>query len=146
MRKLKERDERKQTLYSRIYPMVRIATKASPTSMLLKHSQGVSLPGNQVSSVNTITVTLIPLSTKEFAHKGEGVSTSLVQGCRCRSTPSRRVDDVPASHQMLQGAGAPKYLLVHSRTSHKAQHLALTLSKELILALTLTKFVLSLKI
>jgi hypothetical protein len=26
--------------------------------------------GNQVSSVNTITVTLIPLSTKELAHKG----------------------------------------------------------------------------
>ena len=90
--------------------------------------------------------TLIPLSTKKLAHKGEGVSTSPVKGCRHCSTPSRRVDDVPASHQLLQGAGAPKYLLVHSKTSQKAQHLALTLSKELILALTLTKFVLSLKI
>ena len=102
--------------------------------------------GNQVLFVNTITVILIPLSTKELAHKGEGVSTSPVQGCRRHSTPSRRVDDVPVSHQMLQGAGAPKYLLVHSRTSHKAQHLALTLSKELILPLTLTKLVLSLRI
>jgi len=46
---------------------------------------------------------------------------------------------------MLQGADAPKYLLIHFKTSHKAQHLALTLSKELILALTL-KLVLSLKI
>jgi len=36
--------------------------------------------------------------------------------------------------------------VVHSRTSHKAQYLALTLSKELILALTLTKLVLSLRI
>ena len=102
--------------------------------------------GNQVSSVNTITVTLIPLPTKKRAHKGEGVSTSPVQGCCRRSTPSWRVDDVPASHQMLQGAGAPKYLLDHSRTSHKAQHLAFTLSKELILSLTLTKLVLSLRI
>ena len=63
MRKLKERDERKRTLDTRIYPVVRIATKA-PTSMLLKHSRRVSLPGNQVSSVNTITVTLIPIFTK----------------------------------------------------------------------------------
>ena len=123
-----------------------VRLKATLTSTLLKYSRRVSLPGNQVSSVNTITVTLIPLSTKELAHKGEGVSTSLVQGCCRHSTLSRRVDDVPASHQMLQGAGTPKYLLVHSRTSHKAQHLALTLSKELILALTLTKLVLSLKV
>jgi len=101
--------------------------------------------GNQVSSVNTITVTLISLSTKKLAHKGEGVFTSPVQGCRHCSTRRRRVDDMSASHQMLQGAGAPKYLLVHSRTSHKTQHLALTLSKELILALTLTKLVLSLR-
>ena len=40
--------------------------KGAPTSMLMKHSRRVSLPGNQVSSVNTITVTLIPLSTKEL--------------------------------------------------------------------------------
>ena len=53
---------------------------------------------------------------------------------------------MPASHQMLQGAGVPKYLLVYFRTSHKAQHLALTLSKELILALTLIKLVLYLRI
>ena len=68
------------------------------------------------------------------------------QSCRRRSTPSRRVVDVPASHQCSKEAGAPKYLLVHSRTSHKAQHLALKLSKELILVLTLTKLVLSLRI
>ena len=54
MRKLKKRDERKRTLDTRIYPVVRIAS------------------GNQISSMNTITVTLIPLSTKELAHKGRG--------------------------------------------------------------------------
>ena len=66
MRKLKGRDEGKQTLDTKIYPVVRIATKAPPTSTLLKHSQRVLFPGNQVSSVNTITVTLIPFSTKEL--------------------------------------------------------------------------------
>ena len=64
MRKLKERDDRKQTLDAKIYPVVRIATKGAPTSTLLKHSQRVSLPDNQVSSVNTITVALIPIFTK----------------------------------------------------------------------------------
>ena len=61
---LNRRDERTQILDTRIYPVVQIATKAPPTSTLLKHSRRVSLPGNQVSSVNTITITLIPLSTK----------------------------------------------------------------------------------
>ena len=54
MRNLKRRDEKKQILDTRIYPVVRIAS------------------GNQISSVNTITVTLIPLSTKELAHEGRG--------------------------------------------------------------------------
>jgi len=89
--------------------------------------------GNQVYSVNTITVTLILLSTKELAHKGRG-----------SPRPRTRFQGV-ASHQMLQGADTPKYLLIHSKTSHRTQHLALTLSKELILALTL-KLVLSLRI
>ena len=56
------------------------------------------------------------------------------------------VDGVLVSHQMLQEAGTLKNLLVHSRTGHKAQHLALTLTKELILVLTLIKLVLSLRI
>ena len=72
MQKLKGRDERKRTLDTRIYPMVRIATKAPPTSMLLKHSRRVSLPSNQVSSVNTITVTLIPIFTKGDCSRRRG--------------------------------------------------------------------------
>ena len=102
MRKLKERDERKQTLDTRIYHVVRIATKAVPTSTLLKHSRRVSLSGNQVSSVNTITVILIPLSTKGSLPTKEG-SPSPAQSCRRRSTPSRRVVDLPASHQCSKG-------------------------------------------
>ena len=73
MRKLKERDERKQTLDARIYPVVRIATKAPPTSTLLKYSRRVSLLGNQVSSVNTIMVTLIPISTKGDCPRRRGL-------------------------------------------------------------------------
>ena len=52
--------------------------------------------------------------------------------CRRATNPPRR----PAQRNTR---------LVHSKTSHKAQHLALTLSKELILALTLTKLVLRIK-
>ena len=40
--------------------------------MLLKHSQRVLLLGNQVSSVNTITVTLALGSTKELHQEGWG--------------------------------------------------------------------------
>ena len=73
MRKLKEKDERKQTLDTRIYPVVRIAKKAPPTSTLFKHSRRVSLPGNQVSSVNTITITLIPIFTKGDCPRRKGL-------------------------------------------------------------------------
>ena len=73
MRKLKERDRGKQTLDAGVYPVVRLATKAPPTSTLLKHSLKVSLLGNQVSSADSTTVTLIPDSTKEFLHKGWGL-------------------------------------------------------------------------
>ena len=73
MRKLKKRNERKRTLDTRIYSVVRIATKAPPTSTLLKHSRRVSLPSNQVSSVNTITVTLIPIFTKGDCPRRRGL-------------------------------------------------------------------------
>ena len=64
MQKLKGRDESKRTLDARILSRGSVCHKGTPTSTLLKHSLRVSLPGNQVSSVNTITVTLIPISTK----------------------------------------------------------------------------------
>ena len=132
MRKLKGTDERKRTLDTRIYPVVRFATKNAHMSTLLKHSLRVSLLENQVSSVNTITITLILGSTKELLHKGWGSPRPLHKECRRRSTPSRRVIDVPASHQDSKVAGSPRSsLLAHSRTSHKVQHLATTLTHEL---------------
>ena len=72
MRKRKEWDRRKQTLDAGVYPVVRFSHKGTPTSMLLKHSLRVSLLGNQVSSADSTTVTLIPISTKELLHKGWG--------------------------------------------------------------------------
>ena len=53
---------------TRIYPVVSASHKGTPTSTLLKHSQRVLLLGHQVSSVNTITVTLASGSTKELLH------------------------------------------------------------------------------
>ena len=69
MRKLKGRDERKQTLDTKIYPVVRIATKAPLHIHVVEALTKSIASGNQVSSMNTITVTLIPLSTKELHHK-----------------------------------------------------------------------------
>ena len=122
-----------------------VSHKGTPTSILLKHSQRVSLPGNQVSSVNTITVTLIPIFTKGDCPQRRGLRP-----------PHNVVDAAPhqagGSLTCRRATNAPRRpahrntSVVHSRTSHKAQHLALTLSKELILALTLTKLVLSLRI
>ena len=77
-----------------------VSHKGTPTSTLLKHSQRVLLLGNQVSSENTeSTVTLILGSTKELLHQGRGSPRPPHKACRRRSTPSRSVKDVPASHQ-----------------------------------------------
>jgi hypothetical protein len=77
-----------------------VGHKGTPTSTLLKHSQRVLLLGNQVSSEDTkSTVTLIPGSTKELLHQERGSPHPLHKACHRRSTPSRRVEDVPASHQ-----------------------------------------------
>ena len=67
------------------------------------------------------------------------------QGCRYRSTPSRRVEDVPTSLQDSKGMTQRDIILVHSRTTHKAAtSCSLTLSRAN-LALTLTKLVLRTK-
>src|SRR6185312_11986158 len=50
-----------------------VCHKGTPTSMLLKHSLRVSLPGNQVSSVNTITFTLILIFTKGDCPRRRGL-------------------------------------------------------------------------
>ena len=63
---------RKRKIGMRIYPVIRFDTKSLLHPRCSSTQSKVSLPGNQVSSVNTITVTLIPLSTKELAHEGWG--------------------------------------------------------------------------
>ena len=72
MWKRKKRGRRKRTLDAGVYPVVRFSHKGTPISMLLKHSLRVSLLGNQVSSADSTTVTLILISTKELHHKGWG--------------------------------------------------------------------------
>ena len=142
MRKLKERDERKRALDTRIYPVVRFATKA--TSTLLKHSRRVSLPGNQVSSVNTITVTLIPIFTKGDCSQRRGLRP-----------PHNVVDTAPhqgrGSLTCRRATNAPRRpvhrskSLVRSRTSHKDLSLTCSLTQGANLALTRTKLVLRTK-
>ena len=100
----------------------------------------LSLPGNQVSSVNTITVTLIHLSTKELAREGWGSP----------HPPHKVVDAAP--HQAggsltcrratncSKGPAHRNTSVVHSRTSHKNLNLACSFTHSRAnLALTLYK-------
>ena len=138
---LKRRDERKQTLDTRIYPVVRIATKAPPTSTLLKHSRRVSLSGNQVSSVNTITVTLILVSTKGACPQRRGLRP-----------PHKVVDATPQQAggwlTCRRATNAPRRpahrdtSLVHSRTIAQGSKPCLITHSRANLAITLTKLVL----
>jgi len=140
----KGRDERKHTLDARIYPVVRIATAHLHPRCWSTHEEYrfpaiKSLPWTQSRSPWC----WFPL--REIVHEG-GVSVP----------PHNIVDAAPhqtgGSLTCRRATNAPRRpahwntSLVHSRTSHKAQHLALTLSKKLILALSLTKLVLSLRI
>ena len=118
--------------------------KGAPTSMLLKHSLRVSLPGNQVSSVNTITVTLIPIFTKgdcprrrDLRSPHNVVDAALHQAggsltCRRATNAPRR----PA-HQDIN--------LVHSKTTAQESKPCLITHSRANLALTLTKLVLRTK-
>jgi hypothetical protein len=113
-------------------------------STLLKHSRRVSLTGNQVSFVNTITVTLIPIFTKGDSHE-EGVSVPRTilstplhtkpEGCRLAGEPPK-----------LQGWPAHQdTILVHSRTTAHGSKPCLISHSRANLALILTKLVLRTK-
>ena len=80
-----------------------VSHEGTPTSTLSKHSQKVLFHGNQVSSMNTITVTLIPLSTKELHQEGWRSPCPPHKECRRRSTPRQRVVDVAGEPPRLQG-------------------------------------------
>ena len=53
------------------------------------------------------------------------------QSCPRRSTPSRRVVDLLASHQSSKRPAHQDISLNSSQAAHKAQHFALTLKLEL---------------
>ena len=126
--------------------MVRIATKAPLHPRYWSTHEEYCFPTIKSLSWTQSRSAWSRFPLRSFSTKG-GVSTYPAQDRRHRSTLSWRVEDVPVSHQDSKDGRRTKIqALVHSRTSHKAQHLTLTLSKELILALPLTKLVLSLRI
>jgi len=118
--------------------------KSAPTSTLLKHSRRVSLPGNQISSVNTITVTLIPIFTKGDCPRRRGLRL-----------PHKVVDAAPhqaggslTSRRATNAPRRPAYRdtsLVHSRTTAQGSKPCLITHPRANLALTLTKLVLRTK-
>ena len=123
-----------------------VSHKGTPTSMLLKHSQRVLLLGHQVSPMNTIMVTLAPGSTKELLHQGRGSPHPPYKACRRHSTPSRRVEDVPASHQDSKDGRLTEYKWQFTlEPQHKVQQPCSLTHLGAILALSLTKDVLNLK-
>ena len=121
-----------------------VCHKGAPTSTLLKHSRRVSLPGNQVSSVNTITVTLIPIFTKGDCPRRRGLRP-----------PHNVVDAAPHQAGGLltcrRATNAPRRPahrdtnLVHSRTTAQGSKPCLITHLRANLVLTLTKLVLRTK-
>ena len=118
-----KRGIRESKFSTRVFIHGSVSHKGTPTSTLLKHSLRVLLLGNQVSSADSTTFTLIPISTKKLVHKGRGSPRPPYKNVITAPHPSRRVDDVPASHQCSKGPAHRNLLLVHSRTRaqrHKA--------------------------
>ena len=110
----------------------------------MKHSRRVSLPGNQVSSVNTITATLIPTFTKKDCPRRRGLRP-----------PHKVVDAAPhqagGSLTCRRATNAPRRpahrdtSLVHSRTIAQGFKPCLITHSRANLALTLIKLVLRTK-
>ena len=110
----------------------------------MKHSRRVSLPGNQVSSVNTITVTLIPIFTKRDCPRRRGLRSRTKLSTSLHTKPEgRRLAGEPSK---LQGWPAHQdTILVHSRTTAQGSKPCLITHSRANLTLTLTKLVLSTK-
>jgi len=90
--------------------------KCALTSILLKHSRKVSLPGNQVSAADTTTVILIPIFTKRDCPRRRGLRPphKVVDAAPHQAGGSlmcRRATNVPRrpAHRSTS--------VVHSRTS-----------------------------
>ena len=115
--------------------------QSAPTSTLLKHSRRVSLPGNQVFSVNTITVTLIPIFTKGDCPRRRGLRPpyNIVDAAPHQAGGSltwRRATKAPRrpAHQDAR--------MVHFRTTAQGSKPCLITHSRANLALTITKLVL----
>jgi len=94
-----------------------VSHKGTPTATLLKHSQRVLFPGNQLSSVDTTKVTLILIFTKELPIKDGGPHvprTKLSTPLHTKPDGRWRVGKPPR----LQGWPAHRDTkVIHSRTS-----------------------------
>ena len=116
---LNKRDERKKTLDMRIYLVVRIATKAPlrprcwSTHKEYRFPAIKSLPWTQSRSPWS----RFPLNS--FIKKGGGLYVP-AQSCWRRSTSSRMVVDVPASHQCSKRPAHWDLFVVYSRISSQS--------------------------
>ena len=139
MRKLKGRDERKRTLDMRIYPVVRFVTRRPYVHVVEALTK--SIASRQVSSVNTITVTLIPIFTKRDCPRRRGLCprTKLSTPLHTK-TEGRRLAGEPPK---LQGWPAHQDTrMVHSRTTSQGSKPCFITHLRANLVLTLTKLVL----
>jgi hypothetical protein len=124
-------------------------------STLLNHSLKVLLPDHRVFSELFLTfhknlatkthakspITSMPSPLRSFSVK-EGISTSHAQNRRRRSTPSRKVDDLPTSHKDSKTPAHRDTSLSFTQVTTPCSHALPRAS----LALHLTKSVLNLRI
>ena len=98
MRKLKGWMRESKLFDTRIYPVVRLAAKAHLHPRCRSTHKEYCFTAIKSLS-RTQSRTLISLSTKELHQEKWGSPRPPHKACHRRSTPSRRVEDVPASHQ-----------------------------------------------
>ena len=143
MRKLKKRDERKQILDARIYPVVRIATKTPQrphcwsTHEEYRFPVIKSLPWTQSQSPWSRS------SLREIAHEG-GVSVPAMLSTSLHTKPEGRWL-VGEPLKLQRWSVHQDTMLVHSRTTAQGSKPCLITHSRANLALTFTKFVLRTK-
>ena len=138
MRKLKWRDERKRTLDTRIYSMVRIATKAPLRPRCWNTHEEYRFPAIKSLPWTQSRSSWSRSSLREIAHKGRGLRPphNVVDAAphqaggsltcrRATKTPRRPAHrDTTLVHFRTTAQGSKPYLITHSRAN-----VALTLTK-----------------
>jgi hypothetical protein len=128
MRKLKGRAEGKQTLEMKIYHVISIGIKPPLVHIVQALTKeycfpvtecllGLFLTRHQGLATKSLAMSLftsMPYPLRSFSMKEGGLHIP-AQSRHRRSTPSRRVDDLPASHQDSKGWHTEIQLVVHSR-------------------------------